>query len=162
MKDKMKDLLEWRKNEQLDEKNFKLFILEVAKQAKHFQQERGPYHDGTLPDDLLNSATLIEKGNPLRLKKSASQKQASTGSEKHASSTSEGTYQGMKRKGLDEAPLRCLNEICRTKGRTSFVIYCPKSSDALKMSFATNRERKDGENGQFSKTQNKSNPCPKN
>lgn len=54
------------KNEQFDENDFNVFLREVAKMARQLQQERGPYHSGTLKECSINSEKPAERLQMMR------------------------------------------------------------------------------------------------
>lgn len=89
LQDRMKDIIQWRNDEQIEKKDFDVFIREVFKREKQLQQERGPCHAGAIPIIISDSETRNERVDVFKTRKRANRRDLTKTTQKQSNTSKE-------------------------------------------------------------------------
>lgn len=143
----MIDIIEWRKNEQFDRKNFGLFVQELAKQASRMDE------DGShlLVAENENSIGKEDKKSPSSKNKKFSKRQDEGKNPHHSEEKRAHNSKGQKKGSSDHLPV-CLNEKCDLR---HYMNDChntsPEEKKRLLAEYRLKKKRSKGDDGPSAK-----------
>ena len=134
----MLDIIEWRKDEHFDRKDFNLFVRELSKQAARMDEDGlGGQRQASSSHKNDDGADDGHDTNPERAEKPSRRRRNKNQNSRKPSGGGDGENKGPKnmggaRKKSDRPLPPCLNTRCAAEGGRHYMDECPNTDDAEK------------------------------